>query len=371
MTRKIQELDGESFIVGNLPLGCKLCAMGSKMVLFVTGLCDSSCYYCPLSENRANLDVIYADEMLITDDDTLMDEVEAIDAQGAGISGGDPLCKMKRTLKFIRQLKTSKGDDFHIHLYTSKTDVSMESLLELKGAGLDEIRFHPQDDDWTGIERAIETGLHVGLEVPSIPGKTDNLIALVQRAEKIGASFVNLNELESSETNFEQLVSMGMRLTSLDKASIEGSKETAMDVLEWTSKNLESITVHFCSARYKDAVQLRNRLERRLERVIRPFEIRDDDDPLLILGIIRAPHGHQLIDEQLRTIMDTLLNTFEVPEELVKNDDTRHRIEIAPWILEEICQDLKDIYTQEFELEIGIANEYPTWDRLQTFFDPL
>jgi len=164
---------------------------------------------------------------------------------------------------------------------------------------------------------------------------------------------------------------MGMRLTSLDKASIEGSKETAMDVLEWTSKNLESITVHFCSARYKDAVQLRNRLERRLERVIRPFEIRDDDDPLLILGIIRAPHGHQLIDEQLRTIMDTLLNTFEVPEELVKNDDTRHRIEIAPWILEEICQDLKDIYTQEFELEIGIANEYPTWDRLQTFFDPL
>ncbi|MHA1576212.1 MAG: hypothetical protein ACTSU3_02510, partial [Candidatus Thorarchaeota archaeon] len=260
---------------------------------------------------------------------------------------------------------------FHIHLYTSETDVSMESLLKLKGAGLDEIRFHPQGNGWTGIERAIETGLTVGLEVPSIPGQTEKLIALVQRAEKIGASFVNLNELESSETNFEQLVSMGMRLTSLDKASIEGSRETAMEVLEWTSKNLKSITVHFCSARYKDTVQLRNRLERRRERVIRPFEIRDDDEPLLILGVIRSPHGQQLIGDQLSSILDTLLNAFEVPENLVNCDSTRHRIEIAPWILEEISQDLKDIYTQEFELEIGIVNEYPTWDRLQTYFDPL
>ncbi len=278
---------------------------------------------------------------------------------------------MERTLKFIQQLKTSKGDDFHIHLYTSKTEVSMESLQKLEGAGLDEIRFHPQGNHWAGIERAIETGLNVGLEVPSIPGQTEKLIALVQRAEKIGASFVNLNELESSETNFEQLVSMGMRLTSLDKASIEGSKETAIEVLEWTSKNLKSITVHFCSARYKDTVQLRNRLERRLERVIRPFEIRDDDEPLLILGVIRAPHGQQLIGEQLRSIMDTLLNTFDVPEDLVSSDDARHRIEIAPWILDELSQELKDTYVEEYELEIGIAYEYPTWDRLQTFFDPL
>jgi pyruvate formate-lyase activating enzyme-like uncharacterized protein len=341
------------------------------MVLFVTGLCDSSCYYCPISADRTGIDVVYADEMLITENNSIMDEVEAIDAEGAGLSGGDPLCTLEKTLGYIQKLKTDRGESFHLHLYTSKTDVSYEVLQDLKANGLDEIRFHPQSKDWTGIERAIEVGLSVGIEVPSIPGHAERIIGLVERAERTGVLFVNLNELESSETNFEQLTSMGMRLTGLDKASIEGSRDTALQVLDWASKNTDSITVHFCSAKYKDSVQLRRRLERRRDRVVRPFEICDDDEPLLVLGVIRSPHGRHISDEQLDSIEDTLVKVLEVPEDLLNKDYSRHRIEIAPWILEEISRELREIYGQKHELELGVVYEYPTWDRLQTFFDPI
>ncbi len=372
MKRDVRELKGDSIIVGDLPLGCQLCAKGSKMVLFVTGLCDSSCYYCPLSEERADRDVIYADEMLATEEDGVIDEANAIGAEGAGLSGGDPLCKLERTVHFISQLKSEFGKEFHLHLYTSRSSVTSDELDILDKAGLDEIRFHPQGTDWSGIERAIEMDMKVGIEVPVIPGHKQRLKDLIQRAEQIGVSFVNLNELEASETNFDQLVSLGMKLSSLETASIEGSADTAREVVEWASENMNDITVHFCTARYKDAIQLRNRLERRIQRVIRPFELRDDDDPLLILGVIRAPNGQQQLNaDHLMTIYGVLQKEYDVPSDLMSFDYIRYRLEIAPWILEELAQELKGLFVNMGELEMGICYEYPSWDRLQTLFEPL
>jgi pyruvate formate-lyase activating enzyme-like uncharacterized protein len=52
-------------------------------------------------------------------------------------------------------------------------------------------------------------------------------------------------------------------------------------------------------------------------------------------------------------------------------DTTRMRIEMAPWILAEIASELKKNLGKSYEIEMGIAFEYPSWDRLQTLFNPL
>jgi pyruvate formate-lyase activating enzyme-like uncharacterized protein len=371
LVRKIRKLEGDSLIVGTLPQGCLLCARGSKMVLFVTGLCESSCYYCPLSPEKAGKDIVFADELPVSSDDDVLFEVDAIRGEGVGISGGDPLCTLDRTLQYIHLLKSKYGTDFHIHLYTSKSGISQEDITKLKEAGLDEIRFHPQSTDWSGIERAIKAGLVVGIEMPAIPGKTDYLKKTAIRAQKIGVSFLNINELEASESNFESLRAHGMRLTDMASASIEGSAATAKKVLEWSAKNLECLSVHFCSARYKDAIQMRNRLERRLEETIRDFEERDDADPLLVLGIIRAPHESSLSARQLQDIYSRLIDQFELPETLLNLDTTRMRIEIAPGFLQEYVEEIKECLHDIENLEVGISYEYPSWDRLQVIFEPL
>jgi hypothetical protein len=187
----------------------------------------------------------------------------------------------------------------------------------------------------------------------------------------MGVSFLNINELEASETNFDRLVSMGMRLTNMESASIEGSASTAREFLEWSEDGLQNLSVHFCSARFKDSVQMRRRLERRLEQTIRNFEERDEQDPLLIVGVIRAVHGRQLEHEQLALIHTTLQNQFDVPTDLMNIDEIRNRVEVAPWVIEEISKQLREILVDIKEIEIGIAFEYPTWDRLQTMFNPL
>ncbi|MGY5855315.1 MAG: radical SAM protein [Candidatus Thorarchaeota archaeon] len=371
MKRKTKEIQGDSLLVGELPLGCILCTKGSKMVLFVTGLCDSSCYYCPISQEKSGREVVFADEMPVADEADILFEVNAIKGEGAGISGGDPLCDLERTLRYIRLLKKEYGHNFHLHLYTSQNDVSEDVLRKLHEAGLDEIRFHPQTTDWSGIQRAIEMDMLVGLEVPAIPGKQEELKRLAIRAEEMGVSFLNINELEASETNFDRLVSMGMRLTNMESASIEGSASTAREFLEWSEGGLQNLSVHFCSARFKDSVQMRGRLERRLEETIRNFEERDEQDPLLIVGVIRAVHGRQLESEQLTFIHNTLHDEFDVPADLMNLDETRWRVEVAPWVIEEISEQLKEMLVDIEGLEIGIAFEYPTWDRLQTMFNPL
>jgi len=368
----VQEAEGNSLLVGEMPHGCRLCARGSKMVLFVTGLCDSGCFYCPLSQEKSNEDVVYADEMLVRNEGDILLESESIGAEGAGLSGGDPLCTLDRTLDYLSLLKNSHGEQFHIHLYTSQADVAKEVLQELRDAGLDEIRFHPMSDDWSGIEAAIELGMTVGIEVPAIPGERDSLEEVAKRAERMGASFLNINELESSETNFDSLLSHGLELRSMDSSAIMGSAELAREIVEWAAENLDTLSVHYCSARFKDSVQMRNRLERRLERTIREFEEYADDEPLVVLGVIRAPHGSEFSHGELEDIKNTLKTDFDVPRNLMSVDILRSRIEIAGWILTEIAEELKGILMEDgLTYEMGIVFEYPSWDRLQTLFDPL
>ena len=84
--------------------GCKQCVKGRKLVLFVTGLCSRNCFYCPLSERKYKKDVVCANEWEIQKPTDILYEAKMCGSTGAGITGGDPLLKLDRTIKFIKIL---------------------------------------------------------------------------------------------------------------------------------------------------------------------------------------------------------------------------------------------------------------------------
>jgi pyruvate formate-lyase activating enzyme-like uncharacterized protein len=131
--------------------GCRLCQEGAKMVLFVTGLCPKSCFYCPLSDERRGKDIIFANERPVKNDEDLLKEAELMDALGTGITGGEPILKIERVLHYIRILKSSFGKKHHIHLYTSLSP-DKQILERLADAGLDEIRLHPPQESWGSLK---------------------------------------------------------------------------------------------------------------------------------------------------------------------------------------------------------------------------
>lgn len=372
--RKIEETKYHSWKTGKLPEGCKLCVKGAKLVLLVTGLCGSRCWYCPLSERKKNRDVVVANEWWISNGKEIIEEAKLCNSLGAGISGGDPLVVLDRTVKYIKMLKKEFGDDFHIHLYTSGELASYENLKKLNNAGLDEIRFHPAKRNRDNVKKALEFDWDVGCEIPVIPKDKRRITEFIDFIDKIGVKFLNLNELEISETNFAEMQRRGLRQKSDTSYAVKGSEELAMKLLDYCAKNT-SLNVHYCTVKLKDSVQLRNRIKRRAKNAKRDYDIMTDEG-LLLRGAIYLPGLYPSFDYskrimkidnndkekillKLNLFIKKIQKKFDIASELIELDERRLRILIAPWILGEISEGIK-----ELGLKPAIVEEYPTWDSL-------
>ncbi|MCJ7517453.1 MAG: radical SAM protein, partial [Methanomassiliicoccales archaeon] len=103
---KVRSMEARSAYTGRLPRGCVLCRKGAKMVLLVTGKCETGCFYCPLSRKKKGRDVIYADEKRVRNDEDVIGEARSIDAEGTGITGGDPVLVLDRTIRYVTLLKS-------------------------------------------------------------------------------------------------------------------------------------------------------------------------------------------------------------------------------------------------------------------------
>src|SRR5271157_1071328 len=299
--------------------GCRLCLKGSKMVLFVTGACARDCFYCPLSEKRKGKDAAYANERLIRSDNDLIGEAQRMGALGTGITGGEPLLKPELTLHYIKLLKEKFGQRHHIHLYTGIAP-SDKVLRQLKEAGLDEIRFHPPVEDWdrfkeTGffkaLKRSKELGMDAGVEIPAIKPVPE----IADTVASVGG-FLNMNELEFSDTNCAELKKRGYCLKDDVSNAAAGSEEMAHEIVLSIIAN-----TRYCSSRFKDAVQLRERLKRTARIAARPFDEISAD-------------GTIIYGEIVGNITDALhhIKEMKVPRRMYKKYDDR--IDIAWWVLE-------------------------------------
>ena len=328
------------------------------MVLLVTGLCGHECFYCPLSLEKQGKRVTYANEKLVGDDGDVIFEAESIGAKGTGITGGDPLVEFEKTVHYIELLKETFGQRHNIHLYTATPD--LRKLEALADAGLDEIRFHPPLGMWAAIEntiypaaieRAVETGMRTGIEIPAIPGHEAEMSKLAKAVQAVGAQFMNMNELEFSESNWQELRKRGFGVRDDVSSAVAGSEEAARRVAD----NLRlDMTLHYCSSGFKDATQLRKRIMRRARNTATPLEIITEEGTF-IKGVIECQHPKEE--------MKRIVSMFRIPEDLIRFDTGGNRVEIAAWILEEIHLDVEG---QSFIIE-----EYPTADGLEVERRPL
>ena len=348
---RLEERPFGGFARGRLSVGCRQCTDGSKMVLFVTGICSFHCFYCPVSDEKMYKDVVFADEKRVLRDEDVLEEARAIRATGAGITGGDPLDAVERTCRYIRLLKGEFGPGFHTHLYTMSTDP--DKIRALADAGLDEIRFHVPPGLWSraaasafvpASRLARSLGLTVGIEVPLIPEREEDLVRLIEWAGAEGLAFVNLNEMEFSEANFPRMKVHGYEMKHELSYGVKGADPVALRILERRWKT----TVHYCTSGYKDGWQLRSRIKRRAENVARPWDVVTEDGTL-VKGILEG--------SDLERLMRDLEVRHWVPKDLMGLDDARNRLEVAPWILQEIAPILGR--------PAFLVEEYPTADGLE------
>jgi len=341
---------------GKLSKGCLQCVKGEKLVLFATGLCPRNCFYCPISERKKNIDIVYANEMPLKNKKhaaEIIREAEMMDAKGAGITGGDPLARINRTCAFIRALKKHFGKKFHIHLYTSLNLITKKNLSRLERAGLDELRLHPDIYDdrlWKKIDIIKGYNFDVGVEIPVIPGAEKQIIKLISFFRN-KVDFFNLNELEISEININKYISRKLHTKKKYSYAVKGSEELAKKLV----KKYPMLNIHYCSASFKDKIQMGRRILRRAKNVKRDFDIITDEG-MLVRGAIYG--------KNLEKTIAWLKKDFHIPKSLLFHQKSKRRILTSIEVVKRLSGQLK-----KKGLKPAIVEEYPTFDEMPVSVD--
>jgi len=329
---KIVESKWESFYLKGrgIPKGCKLCLKGKKTVLFLNGLCQNPqhCYwYCPISEERKNKNLSFANEIPLITKLDLLQEINISRSSGISITGGDPLFgpNIKKTIDYIRYVKQKRGKKFHVHLYSNGLNFNESIAQKLADAGLDEIRFNPPREFWNVIKFALNKGMKVGAEVPAIPDENNikELEEFIYFLDEIGADFININEFEYCMPNSEYLKERGYLLQNGSIASVENSKKIALDLIQKVADKVR-LKIHLCSVLTKDFWQLSLRYNRRAKSIKRFFEEITEEGLLIYASV----EGNEQI---LELIKNYFIVDMKLPQKLfeVRNNEVDFPINVA------------------------------------------
>lgn len=347
--------------------GCVQCQKGSKLVLFITGECHWMCDYCPLSENRREVDVMFANERPCNEMSEVVEEGRAMQATGTGITGGDPMMAVERTLEACRVLKEEFGTMHHIHMYTS-IPFKESHAAELAESGLDEIRFHLLNLNLSKyiatMQACVDAGLHVGVEIPAEPDKSEELFQLIEDLRGAPIEFLNLNELEITTGNQENMEIRGYNLSQEITAGAAGSAELSIslkkrvrnaslgqaDEIDGTLRQAYGFHVKFCTAKFKDAGQLRSRFRRRAEVSMRPFEVLTEDDTLWF-GTLYCPPEHASDD------LEEISQYYDIDKSWLHYDAINSRIEMPLYLAEAMAD--------EVDVPVALVEVHPTHERLE------
>jgi len=347
--------------------GCIQCQMGSKLVLFITGNCHWRCDYCPLSETRRDIDHMFANERRCESFDEVIEEARAMRATGAGITGGDPLMARERTLEGIRRLKAEFGPDFHLHMYTS-IPFRPEWAAEFAEAGLDEIRFHFLDLESEQYRETIAAcsaaSIFTGVELPCEPDKESELLELLEILRGFDVDFLNLNELEITVGNIDNMELRGFNLSTEITAGAAGSAELAHilrnrviaaanglpDPIDAETRDPYDYHLKFCTAVYKDAGQLRRRFQRRGEATIAPHETLTEDSTLMF-GAVYATERDQ------ESWIEEIAEQTNLPRRFMLWDPDNRRIELPLVVAESIAEHV--------DASVAMVEVTPTFERME------
>lgn len=330
-----------SFCHKGIAEGCKRCVKGESLVIFISGICSRRCSYCSLSTKRNHKDLIFINERPCKTTKDMILEAKASNSKAAGITGGDPLLFLNRTLKYASTLKKTFGKRFYIHIYLPTKLVTKEKLKKLSKY-IDEVRFHPDFLEKKLSEKELQLEIDkiklaslywpkskIGIELPMIPENKKRIFDLLLKSKDI-VGFLNLNEFEISDTNFEYIT----KKYELNKKgyTIKHSIEAGKWIIEQAKKKKLDIKVHLCSADTKNFYQYQNRLRKHK---ILPFGKKTKEGTVIYYAIY-AKNSKDF---------------NKLKKELKKDrysDEKKLRLIINPSIISKLTKKYKIEYIEEF-----------------------
>ncbi|MDD5628114.1 MAG: radical SAM protein [Elusimicrobia bacterium] len=233
--------------------GCRNCLRGSSVSLRLTTRCTRDCFFCFNPEPRR--DGLSLDAMPVRGLSEAIRRMRLCGLRGAGLSGGDPLLVLERTLRAIRRLRRAFGPRFYLHLYTNGDLATEPALRRLRQAGLNGLRFNLAAGGYrlAAVRRALALFQDVSVEIPVIPGDLRRLKALILELDRAGVPNLILHELCYAGVNRPRFAARGLKAKPcpapvyISAKPVAGSEAAARELLRYAAARARRLSVLYCS----------------------------------------------------------------------------------------------------------------------------
>ncbi len=235
--------------------GCRLCGQGAWSCLFVNGICNARCFYCPTAQNDAGPPMTNA--LVFDKPKDYADYVRRFDIQGVGFSGGEPLLTLERVLTYLAALKARTDRPVYTWMYTNGILATADKLAALRDSGLDEIRFDLSADRYRldGLDRALGVIPNVTVEIPAIPEDLSTTKQLINNLAKRGVNYLNLHQIRCTPFNARGLIDRGYTFVHGPKATVLETELTALALMRFALEHAIDLPINYCSFTYRHQFQ--------------------------------------------------------------------------------------------------------------------
>lgn len=235
----------------NLSPGCRACMAGSWSCLFINSRCNAACFYCPSAQEEAAVPV--TNTIPFDRSDEYAAYVDRLGFTGVGISGGEPLLNLDRSVEYLDAVKRRLGDRVHTWLYTNGLLLTEQGARRLRGSGLDELRVDISAVGYSleAVSLAARVFPTVTVEIPAIPEDEGLLQGLLPRLVDAGVAHLNLHQLKATPYNLKAFADRGYTFQHEEQLTVLGSELSALRLLRRALDQGTPLPINYCSLAYK------------------------------------------------------------------------------------------------------------------------
>ncbi len=249
------EFKGTKPWINRISKGCRLCGEGEWSCLFISGMCNARCFYCPSAQDTDDPPTTQGVSFQNPGDYAFY--LKEFGFRGSSFSGGEPLLVPERVLAFLRAVREKASGVEYIWMYTNGMLADRSLFKQLADEGLNEVRF---DIGATGysldaIAKAKGVIPVITVEIPAVPEKTDTLKKLLPSMVKKGVTNLNLHQLRLTPYNAGRMLKHSYTYLHGEHPTVLESELAALELIRYVDESDLDIGVNYCAFQYKHRFQ--------------------------------------------------------------------------------------------------------------------
>ena len=344
--------------IGELSPGCQLCGEGCWSCLFINGVCNATCFFCPGDMVHRDAPP-NAERISFLSPRDYVAYVDRLGFRGVSLSGGEPFLTLDRSLAYASALREAK-DDLFIWAYTNGKTATKEKLQALVAAGLDELRFNisARDYDLNSVADAVGVVPRVTVEIPAVPEDGERFRALLANLEEMGVKHINLHQLMLMGENGLALVERDYTFLRYPTPAVLESELSALETMRFALDEGVRLPINYCSLAFKYRWQNRGEDLRGGSQVIRPFETQCETGYVRRMWLDAEPE-----------LAAKLRSTAAVSEDLWDYQEGPGRLLFHPSLLGKLPTGERPVRVAYFKVVVGDREEAKSTAEIADYFE--